>query len=452
MKLKLKQIKDNLNLVSKKVTNFLDHLSDFLINLFDKHHFWIMLIFVSVISIFIRIVFIPLVSGDSYWYLEPWVRFIRDNGGLSSLGQIPISYYRTAVKDYPYGTNFTSPVISIVYGNYPVFYYFLLAVFSYLPISELAVIKIISYIFDFAMAFALLKTLSLLTKNKVLLIIIFTLGLSLPTFIINSSIWGQIDVIYGGMALWAVYFLIKEKPKTAMVFIGIALSVKLQIVFILPIIGWLFLKRKFRLLHLLIVPLIVFISYMPSYIAGMSFMQPINHHIALSNTYSSITLNAGSIYAFLYGINGKLSPLISDFAIGLTLLTSIVIIYYLFKERIVVNAKSIILVGTIFSLIVPYLLPHMHERYFYMAEAFILVYAFTQKNRWHLVVLMQLSTLISYAYFILGGWFFPTLGSNNIILSASINAFIIVQLLLDTKLLERDQIMTPNEGDKKLYS
>lgn len=452
MKKTYKKLFDYFQKIVTFTSGFFDRVANKIIDFFNKNHFLLMILFISIGALIVRIAVIPIVSGDTYWFLEPWVRYIRDNGGLASLDQIPISHYQTAIKDYPYGVEFTSPVISIVYGNYPVFYYFLLAIFSYLPISELAVVKLISYIFDFALAFGLLKTLSVFTNNKVSLVIIYLLGLILPTFIINSAIWGQIDVIYGSMAVWMLYFIIKNRPKTAMLFVGLALSIKLQIVFILPIVGWLFLKRKYSLRYLLIPLFVVFLTYLPSYIAGMSFMTPINHHLALSSTYYSITLNAGSLYAFLYGINTKLSPFISPFALGLTLLVCVVVIYYFYKENIRVNARSIVLLGAIFSILVPYLLPHMHERYFYMAEVLLLLYAFTIKGRWHLVILSQLSGLITYANFALGGWYFPSIGNGNLVIASTINIVIIALLLVDTKHLDRDKSDKGLETSEKYYS
>lgn len=445
-------LSQKLNVIIKKITRPFDLAVDYLLHRFNKYHFWVMIALISAVTLMIRISIIPTISGDSYWFLEPWVKFIRDNGGLASLDKIPISYYNLPQGNIPYGdprlVNLSLEGVSFTSANYPVFYYFLLASFSYLPVEPLFVIKIISYIFDFVFAFGLLMTLRLFTKNNVLLVIGYLFALILPTFIINSGLWGQTDAVYGGLAIWFIYFIIKNKPITAMLFIGLALAIKLQIVFILPIVGWLFLKRKYRLIYLVIPFVVVFFTFIPSYIAGMDFMTPINQYKNLGSTYSSVNLNSGSIYALFDNINSRLSPYVDNFGVPLAFLVLISLIYYVYQSKLEVDKESILTMATIFAFLTPYLLPHMHERYFYMAEAFILLYALTHKNKWHLVILSQFSGLMTYSNFILGGWFFPSLQKGNLVIASLINLIIIVLLIKDLTVLihpKKDSIKTSKD-------
>lgn len=436
---KFKKFGESFNALIKKIWRPFDIAVDYLLKLFNQHHLLVMIVLISVIALVVRFSVISLISGDSYWYLEPWVKFIRDHGGLSSLNEVPISYYQFPQGTIPYGdprlANLSIEGINFSRANYPVFYYFLLALVSYLPVPALTVIKIVSYVFDFVLAFAVLKTMGLFTKNKVALVISYLLALFLPTFLINSALWAQTDAVYGGLALWFIYFIIKEKPKTAMIFIGLALTIKLQTVFILPIVGWLFLKRKFRLFYLVIPVLIVFASFIPSYIAGMDLITPIKQYTEIGNTFSSINLNSGSLYAIFDGINGRLSPVIVNFAVPMAFLILIVLIYYVYRSNISVNLESVILVATIISVLTPYLLPRMHDRYFFMGEVFVLFYALTHKNKWHLVILSQVSAMLAYANFILGGWLFPDLEKGNLVIASLLNLVIIVLLLKDLALL-----------------
>lgn len=113
-----------------------------------------------------------------------------------------------------------------------------------------------------------------------------------------------------------------------------------------------------------------------------------------------------------------------------------------------VNNKSLLLLGTLFAVLTPFLLPHMHERYFYMAEVFLLAYALTHKNRWHLAILSQLAGLITYGNFILGGWYFAEWGRGNLVIAAVINSYIIYALIKDITLLEKaDSLPTKTHED-----
>ena len=47
-------------------------------------------------------------------------------------------------------------------------------------------------------------------------------------------------------------------------------------------------------------------------------------------------------------------------------------------------------------MLVPYLLPRMHERYFYMAEILALVYFMYDHKRWYVPVAITLTSLAGY--------------------------------------------------------
>lgn len=437
----LTKIKSTISKFLAPINIFLKKINDYIINVFNKNHFLVMILLVSLLTLVAKLAFIPTISGDTYWFLEPWVTFIRNNGGLASIKEIPISYYNSPIGNIPYGDPrlATLVVTGLVRGNYPVFYYTILAIFSYLPMSNLAVIKIVSFIIDFIMAAGVLAVVSRFTKNRALLVLSYLFALIMPTFFINSSIWGQSDAIYGAMALWFIYFIMKDKPKTAMVFIGLALTIKIQIIFILPLVGWLFLKKKFRVFYFLIPVVIVFLSFLPNYIAGMSFMTPIDQYRNLAGTYSSVNMNSGSMYAFVQGINARLKNYVDDFGVPFAFIILISLIYYVYHQGVKVNNKSLLLLGTIFAILTPFILPHMHERYFYMSEIMLIVYAMTNKNRWHLALLAQMSGLLTYSNFILGGFFFPDLGAGNLVIAAIINAYIIFALIKDIGLLEKGE-------------
>ncbi len=436
-------------MILNKILRFFDQINEWMINLFNHHHFVIMLIVITTLIFTAKIALIPIINGDTYWFLEPWVTYIREHGGLASIGEIPISYYSTSIGNVPYGDVRleTLMIEGTTRGNYPVFYYTILALFSYLPLSNLAVVKIFSILMDFVMAAGLIMIVSQFTRRKSIQLVAYALALLAPTFFINSSMWGQTDVVYGAMALWFVFFLMRNRPKTALIFIGLALTIKIQIVFILPLVGFLFLKRKFRLVYLLIVPLVVFASFIPNYIAGMNFMTPIQQYTDLVGTYNSVNMNSGSFYAFFENINYKLSPYVDDFAIPFTFVALLTVIYYAYQQGVKVSSHAILLFATLFSILTPYLLPHMHERYFYMAEILFLAYALTRKNRWHFVFLSQLSGLLTYAKFLLGGYLFTGIGIGNNIIAALINAYLIIALIRDISLLEKEQKVLTNNSN-----
>jgi len=54
------------------------------------------------------------------------------------------------------------------------------------------------------------------------------------------------------------------------------------------------------------------------------------------------------------------------------------------------------------ALLIPYLLPRMHERYFYLADLFSVLYAFLRPSRWWMPVFIVCASLMSYMPFLSG--------------------------------------------------
>jgi hypothetical protein len=91
----------------------------------------------------------------------------------------------------------------------------------------------------------------------------------------------------------------------------------------------------------------------------------------------------------------------------LTVASSFVLISALAFRRVKVTPKSILTIATFSVLLVPFVMPRMHDRYFYLAETFLLVYACTKLNRIHLPIMQQVSGLIAYSCYgiIQPNWF-----------------------------------------------
>ncbi len=426
--------------IFSKIGNFFNLVNNALVTalrfLLTRFGFILMLVFVTVMALVLRYTFVYHQSGDSFWYLVPWTTYIRDHGGLASLNTVPISFYHTSAGMIAYGQqlgNFT--IIETVYANYPSFYYFLIAVFSYLPISEIAVIKTISYIFDLGLAAGVLMLINHVTNgHKLKMLISYTLALFLPTLFINSALWAQTDAVYAGFAVWFLYFILKDKQALAMLFIGLALMIKLQIIFIFPLIGLLFLRRKFNIFYLAIPIGVVLLSFVPAYIAGAPFKMPFDLFLNVTKTYNAPNMNSGSLYAFFQGLNnhGLFREEIQIIGIWLAFTVLVVVIFVFDYMKIDLNKQSLVGLATLFAFLTPFLLPHMHDRYFFMGDVFIIAYVLMFKKRYHLVILSQFASLLTYANFVLGGWFFPTLeAKGNLIIAAILNLIIISVIFKD---------------------
>ena len=122
-----------------------------------------------VAALLIRYQFIDFKSNDYNAFLSHWLQYFRDNGGFSALGKR--------------------------IGDYNVPYLYFMALFSYIPVSGLYLIKLLSVIFDILLAYTAMKLVTLLTNRNDFGVAAFILVLLLPTVTLNSM-WGQCDSIY----------------------------------------------------------------------------------------------------------------------------------------------------------------------------------------------------------------------------------------------------------------
>ena len=82
----------------------------------------------------------------------------------------------------------------------------------------------------------------------------FGVVLFAPTVVANSSYWGQVDSEWTAGLLACIYFLLVRREALASLSFSFALAVKVQAVFLLPLLVVLALRREVRWRSFLLVP------------------------------------------------------------------------------------------------------------------------------------------------------------------------------------------------------
>lgn len=390
--------------------------TDFVLTFFRKNYYWLAFVLILFVSLVVRLAFLDYLSGDMNGALLPWFNFLKTNGGFSAL------------KTYPWTNSGIAKA-----GDYPVAYINLLAFLSYLPIKGIVSIKLSSIFFDYALAIGAVLLIRMFNKNWFFSLISFTILVFFPTSILNSALWGQADQMYVGLVVWTLYLLLKNKQGFAMFILGFAIAVKLQTTFFLPVLVFMWLNKKFKLRNLFFMIFAIFLTFVPSYLAGSSLTMPFEmYKLQVSGLYKNANYGAGSIYAFFEstkyrdGINDGAGLAFAFIIIGIALLV-------LFHYKTPATKKNIVFVSVLFSILVPFVLPHMHERYFYMADVFLILYVLIYRRKYILGVLMSVSSVLAYTHFLTGSYIFTFLGQDSVRLAAIINFVIIVTLIYDAK-------------------
>lgn len=299
----------------------------------------------------IRWKLMPIESADYWGFLEDWMRQIREGGGYRSLGhQI---------------SNYTSP------------YMYIMCFLSYITDNDLYALKLVSVCFDYAASIAIFLIIFQMTENVKKSILGMAVLLLSPTVIIDSAYWCQCDIIYTTFILYALYNFFKNNSKWCLIFIGISFAFKQQVLFIVPflLIMWLK-KRTIRLVHFLWVPVIYVISTLPAWMMGRDFKELLLIYFDQSETYPWGTLEYPNIYALL----GEAMPdmrhadEVSGAGIFMTIILLGCLAYYFYTKDINMTDELIMTLALFTVGVIVYCLPHMHDRYGFLIDILAIVY------------------------------------------------------------------------------
>lgn len=310
----------------------------------------LMAVGLGVVAFLVRLYWFDWQSGDYTIYLEPWFTQLKDNGGLAAL------------KD---------PI-----GDYNVSYLFLMALLTYLPIQPLYSIKLLSCLADFVLAIYAARIGNRL-GGKWTGLCLYAVFLFWPEFVLNSGAWAQCDAIYSAALVSCLYYLMAERPAKASVAFGVAVALKLQAVFFGPVILLCLLKRKLKIRHLplMVLPYVLFL--IPPALAGRKILEMLTIYFKQTGTYSSsLSMNAPALLRILPDTLSE--PIQKGIAYTAILVCGVLVLatlWWAFRKWSVISDHELLLFSAFILFLVPYLLPYMHERYFYPAMCMILLCA-----------------------------------------------------------------------------
>lgn len=329
-----------------------------------------LLIFASLI---LRIVSIPHSNQDMAVYNLLWYQTLYQKGIGAALA-----------------TNF---------ANYtpPYTYLLSLATLTHNFIPPLVAIKLIPICFDLLGAFFIYKIVRLKYRQGTLPYLAAAIYLTVPTVILNSAYWGQADSLYTSFLLACLYFLLTEKSLISILTFGLAFSIKAQAVFLLPFLGVMTIRKRIPPLYFGFIPLVYLFTISPVVLLGRPFFEALLIYAKQSDTFATLSMNTPNLYSLFPGIwYSTILP------IGLVV-TVILMgwwIYATSQNKIVLDNKYIILIAFISTALTPFLLPKMHDRYFYPADALSIVLAFYWPTLWFIPVLYQLISTSAISVFL----------------------------------------------------
>jgi Gpi18-like mannosyltransferase len=219
-----------------------------------------------------------------------------------------------------------------------------------------------------------------------------------PTVLVNAFAWGQSDSVYACFLLVSLLCACTHRPLVAAIMFGVAFSFKFQSIFLLPFLLYLWGSGQMRLRHLAVIPLIYGALMIPAALAGRPWAQLLTIYYEQARGFGELSLFAPNPWWFaqrwhlLPARGGAYAGIVVGAVVGLAIaLTALKL-----KE----SPRNSLIVATLSAAAMPYVLPRMHDRYFFVADLLSLALAFVCPRYWLATVLFQIGSLTSYlAYF-----------------------------------------------------
>lgn len=316
-------------------------------------------------------------------------------------------------------------------GDYNMPYLYLLLLVSRLPFYDVYCIKLISVAADVAAALAAAHIVCSLGSRPRAVLCVFAAALLCPTTFLNSAYWGQCDSVYGALCIWGLYCGLNRKSRSCWLLMALGLSFKLQAVFLLPILAVLLCGYRIRLRDLWIFPAAFVGMSIPVLLAGRSFSDTFSIYMNQTQSYPYLSLNAPSFWSM---IDNSYYERLSTAAVLLAMILTIFFLLYMLPKAKKLTDRQMLELSMILSLMIPWLLPKMHERYFYLAEMLSLCYVGIFHRRIPVAVVIMTGGFLAYHLYLFGEM--PILSLANVAAIYGITLLYIVYRLFQQKAKE----------------
>ena len=330
---------------------------------------WIAAVFLLLAAFGARAYVFGYETLDYQNFLTKWVDYFRNFGHFSAL--------KNSV------------------GNYNIPYLYFLAAFSYSSVRDLYLIKLLSTFFDVVLAWSSMMLLGRFTRSVPARVACFFTVLCLPTVFLNSAVWAQCDSTYAAMLVLGLYLALDDKPSLSMLCAVVAFGFKLQAIFMLPVYAVLWMAKKFKWYHFLLFPAGYVLLVLPAVLLGRPFWDTVTLYFSQTGSIGdALNYNSSSVFALFRQVDDP--SLASTTAIAAAFAYLLILLAVCFLNRDRLGDRAILGAAVLFAIGIPFLLPHMHDRYFFCADILTVILAFVSWRCSPAALLAQFASLLGY--------------------------------------------------------
>lgn len=282
-------------------------------------------------------------------------------------------------------------------GNYTMPYRYFIWLMTRVPLPPMYLFKLTTLLFEPLLAYAVMRLFELRAEKRSLggALCAYLLTLALPTVVFNGAYWGQCDAIYTAFLLFGLCEALEERPYRAMAGFGLALAFKLQAVFLFPLLPVLWAVRRVRIKHLLALPGAWLAAQLPALLGGCAPVHVLSPYFAQMGDSMELAINAPSLFQ-LFNAEEMNPWMFRNYGIAMALFAALGLCALLWRCRARLTPALLTDAAFLLVLAVPYLLPHMHERYFFAADVLSVAYWAGKRERFWASLLTVLASFNCY--------------------------------------------------------
>lgn len=326
----------------------------------------------------------PITSPDVDEFLLPWYRHIIERGPLGA---------------------FAAP-----FGNYTPPYLYLLAAASlfegWLPaVTLIKLVAVAGTLFLALSVHSLLAAAGALWRRTAAAAVFL-----LPSAAVNAAALAQCDAYWTAACLFAVAEAVRGRTTRMLVWCGVALAFKAQAAFLGPFILAMLIARRVPLGRWSIPPAVYAAAMLPAWLAGWPMLDLLLVYPRQAGQF----VMAGNLANPWIGLDALLGPdAVALFPIGYAAALAAGAAFVAVFSRRSWSPAGLIAGALLCALMLPWLLPKMHERYFFLADLLAFSLALVSRDRASLAIALavQLASLSAYfSYYV--DWPFPAIAGS----------------------------------------
>jgi Gpi18-like mannosyltransferase len=187
--------------------------------------------------------------------------------------------------------------------------------------------------------------------------------------------WAQCDVMYATLLLFSLEGALRSRPWFTMIAFSISFAMKLQAVFFAPALVAIFLVKRWPLRWFLLTPAAYVVFSIPPLLLGRSAKSLATIYVSQYGYFDKVTMNAASIYQWLPNTPQASAQSLGGIFFAASVCAVSIYVIVRIGSRPFAN-EDFLAIALFLTLLAPFLLPRMHERYFMASDLFACVVPF----------------------------------------------------------------------------